>query len=144
MECIIVAEIKIIYIPRVANIASSIISFVVEDNLYDVVEELTPLAAKWKAIGRALRLKSGDLDRIEFAHPGRPRECLSDVILMWLKKNYRVEKYGQPTWQKIVEIVANSAGGDDAARAKIIASKHQKTTASPDEGTCICIPKPYY
>ena len=104
-----------------------------EDDLYDIVKELTPLAAKWKTIGRALRLKAGELDRIESSHPGSPEECLSDVILNWLKNNYNVEKFGQPTWQKLVEIVADPAGGNDAARARTIASKHQKTTHT-DEG----------
>ena len=92
-----------------------------EDDLYDISKDLTSLAAKWKEIGIALRLRCGVLDKID---SGRPDRCLSYVIENWLKKNYNFTKFGPPTWRWLVEIVADPAGGNDRALADEIAKKH--------------------
>jgi len=92
-----------------------------EDDLYDISKDLTSLAAKWKEIGIALRLRCGVLDKID---SGRPDRCLSYVIENWLKKNYNATKFGPPTWRWLVEIVADPAGGNDRALADEIAKKH--------------------
>ena len=89
------------------------------------------MAGRWKAIGIALRLKYGELDGI---NSGRPDECLSDVIANWLKRNYNVDRFGPPTWRKLVEIVADPAGGNNKALADEIARKH--LTEKEDGSTC--------
>ena len=89
--------------------------------MFDIKRDLTPLAAKWKEIGIALRLRCGELDKIE---SGRPDRCLLYVIGSWLKKNYNATKFGPPTWRWLVEIVADPAGGNDTALADKIARKH--------------------
>ena len=33
------------------------------------------------------------------------------MVKEWLKRNYNVEKYGEPTWQRLVEVVVHPAGG---------------------------------
>ena len=100
----------------------SIILFSTErDDLYDVKRDLNPLAAKWKEIGIALRLRGGELDKMD---PRNPDRCLSDVLESWLKRNYDTERFGLPTWRWLVEIVADPAGGNDAALADKIARKH--------------------
>ena len=43
----------------------------------------------------------------------------------WLKRNYKVEKFGEPTWQRLVEAVGNQAGGANMALAKKIARRHK-------------------
>ena len=43
----------------------------------------------------------------------------------WLKRNYKVEKFGEPTWQRLVEAVGNPAGGEDMALARKIAGRHK-------------------
>ena len=91
------------------------------DNLYDVKRELIPLAARWKDIGIALRLRGGELDKMDSGHPD---QCLSDVLESWLKKNYNVKKFGPPTWRWLVEIVADPAAGNDTDLADKIARKH--------------------
>ena len=60
--------------------------------------------------------------------PGRPDRCLSDVIENWLKRNYNTERFGPPTWRKLVEIVADPAAGNDRALAGKIARKHLAET----------------
>lgn len=83
-----------------------------------------PLAAKWKAIGMALRIKTGELNKIKSSCQGDPGECLTEVLTKWLQLNYDVEKYGKPTWQKLVEVVRDPAGGGDPALADSIANEH--------------------
>ena len=83
----------------------------------------------------AMRLKAGELDTIEAAHPGNPEECLSDVLQNWLKRNYlNVEKFGPPTWKWLVEVVADSAAGNDTALAERIAEEHPGAEIEFGEG----------
>ena len=91
------------------------------ENLFDVKRELIPLAARWKDIGIALRLRGGELDKMD---PRHPDQCLSGVLESWLKRNYDVKMFGPPTWRWLVEIVADPAGGNDTALADKIARKH--------------------
>ena len=102
--------------------ATKLSSSTEDDDLYDVIKDLAPLAARWKEIGIALRLRSGELDKIDFEKPNR---CLLYVIENWLKRNYNVRKFGQPTWKWLVDIVADPAAGNDKALANAIARNHQ-------------------
>ena len=52
-----------------------------------------------------------------------PDECLSDVILEWLRRNYSEEIIGLPTWKWLVEVVADPVTGNDTALANRIAEK---------------------
>ena len=87
--------------------------------------ELLGVAAKWRGIGGGLRLRAAVLDTIQEANQGDPEECLSRVVLEWLRKNYNTERFGEPTWQGLVEVVATPAGGNNNDLAAKIASKHQ-------------------
>ena len=40
-------------------------------------------------------------------------------------RNYNVKKFGEPTWQKLVEAVGDPAGGANAALARKIATNHK-------------------
>ena len=46
------------------------------------------------------------------------------VVLEYLKRNYNVEKFGAPTWKKIVDAVRKPAGGNNNAEADKIAKKY--------------------
>ena len=54
-----------------------------------------------------------------------PRNCLREAIVHWLKQAYNVDKNGKPTWRKIVDVIAEPAGGNDPALAAALAQKHQ-------------------
>ena len=84
-----------------------------------------PVASSWKAIGRGLRIDSGRLDTIQESCDKKPKECLSEVLTCWLKRNYNVERFGEPTWRAVVKVVAHPAGGDSCALALSIARKKQ-------------------
>ena len=42
-------------------------------------------AAQWREIGTRLKVKSGTLDEIEWAHQRSPRECLLKMFDAWCK-----------------------------------------------------------
>ena len=95
-----------------------------DDDHFDVQSELIPLAASWKSIGFALRLKPDALETIEKQHCGDPTACLTSMVTEWLKRNYNVKKFGEPTWQKLAKAVGDAAGGANKALSKRIAKKH--------------------
>ena len=95
--------------------------------------ELIPVAAKWRSIGNALRLKHGVLENIHTKHSGNPDECLLNVVTEWLKRNYNMEKFGEPTWQWLVKAVDHPAGGANKALALEIATRHKV------EGIYVCL-----
>ena len=99
-----------------------------EDDHFDILTEMMPVAGSWKTIGRGLRLDSGRLETINASNPGKPIDCLSDMISCWLKRNYNVERFGEPTWQAVVKVVAHPAAGDNNALALNIAKQHLGNT----------------
>ena len=96
-----------------------------DDDLFDVQSELIPVSAKWRNIGTALRLKSDVLESIQAASGSDPPACLGSMVTEWLKKNYNVKRFGEPTWQKLVEAVGHPAGGANMATARDIARRHK-------------------
>jgi hypothetical protein len=51
-------------------------------------------------------------------------QAFIEVLNIFLKHRYNVQKYGPPTWRKLVEAVDNPAGGNNHALAKKIAENH--------------------
>ena len=82
------------------------------------------VVGRWKAIGRGFRIDSGHLDQIQTDNQGDCEECLSGVLTCWLRKNYNVELFGEPTWRTVVKMVAHSAAGNNSALALSIAERH--------------------
>ena len=82
------------------------------------------VADSWKAIGRGLRIDNGRLRTIQANYPRDSEECLSEMLICWLKRNYNVERFGEPTWRAVVKVVAHPAGGGNPALALSIAEQH--------------------
>ena len=85
--------------------------------------ELTPVTARWKQVGLALRLNPARLDVIQKEN----REldiCVSEALTLWLNKCYNTDKYGDPSWKLLAEAVGHSAGGNNRALAINITEKH--------------------
>ena len=95
-----------------------------EDDLFDLKKALISVVAKWKSIGIGLGIKQGKLDEIEAANPGDPSDCLTKVLSTWLSRSYTVKRFGEPTWQKLTQIVLDSAAGNNPALALTIAKEH--------------------
>ena len=83
-----------------------------------------PIVCSWKAIGRGLRIDSGHLDMIQKDNPGNSKEGLSEMLTCWLKRNYDVKRFGEPSWRAVVTVVACPAAGDNHALALNIAKQH--------------------
>ena len=81
--------------------------------------------SSWKAIGVAFRLKASKLREIEEVNRGNLKDCLIDILTNWLNRNYNVDKFGEPSWRRVVEVIANPAAGDNTVHAKSIADAHQ-------------------
>ena len=94
------------------------------DDLFDVQCELTTASAKWRSIGIALRLNHNSLDTIQSDNHDSTA-CLTSMLTEWLKRNYNVKKFGEPTWQWLVKAVHNPAGGANTALARQIARNHK-------------------
>ena len=74
-------------------------------------------SARWKAVEdncwHALRLNPSDLDTIETSpHSTTADKCLSEMLILSLKGNYNVEKFGK---RMLVGAVMAPAGGADRA-----------------------------
>ena len=94
------------------------------DDFFDVQSELVPVAANWKSIGIALHLKPDVWEKIDTQYSDNPRACLTLIVKEWLKRNYNVGRFGEPTWQRLVEAVGHPAGGGNMEVARRIAMKH--------------------
>ena len=118
-ECSYIADVQVLLI-----LIFNIHTLTDEDDLFEVMEEISTLDSKYYQIGMGLRLKPKDLQSIEERFHQDPSRALSKVVETWLQQQYNVQKCGQPTWQMLVKAVNSPAGGNDHTLAKKIASKH--------------------
>ena len=95
------------------------------NHLFDVQVELILVAANWKSIGLLLRLKPDVLENIDTKYSGNPHVCLSAMVKEWLIRNYNRKVYGEPTWQRLVEVVGHPAGGANMELARDMATRHK-------------------
>ena len=95
-----------------------------EDNLFEVMDEISSLDSRYYDIGMGLRLNLSELDSIEESFHRNPRRALTRVVVAWLQKKYNVQKFGPPTWRMLVKAVDRPAGGNDHNLAKKIAANH--------------------
>ena len=72
-------------------------------------------------LGIALGFPPQELTAIQNRTIGNP---LAGVLLAWLNQCHETERYGLPTWRRLVEAVDNPTGGNNHELAKTIASKH--------------------
>ena len=102
--------------PKFAHIA--------EDDFHEVYCELVNIKARYYQLGIALGLPPGELEAIRKTHSQDMAQALTQVLLLWLRQQYNVEKYGRPTWQRLREAVDSPSGGNNHALAEKIAEKH--------------------
>ena len=82
------------------------------------------MAGSWHKMAIGLRLSSSIIRLIAKQCSSDPEYCLFTAVEDWLKKMYKIEKYGNPSWQALVRAVASPAGGANQALAQAIAEKH--------------------
>ena len=81
------------------------------------------MTARWKHIGLALHLNHGQLKKIEKEN-GDLEDCMTEMLTLWLQKNYNTERFGEPSWELLAAAVSHRSGGKDAALAESIARKY--------------------
>ena len=93
------------------------------EDLQDVRSALEPVIARWRPIGLALRLTSNRLDVIN-RDRGNCEDCLTEVLTLWLNRNYDTEQYGEPSWEMLARAVGHRAGGNDTALSQEITGRY--------------------
>ena len=88
------------------------------------MQEVISVKSRYYALGRTLGLPPGELESIRQTNAHNPEQALNDILLMWLRQKYSIEKFGLPTWQSLVKAIKNPAGGRDPALAKQITARH--------------------
>ena len=87
------------------------------DDLRDVKIKLQPVMARWRDIGLVLGIADHKLESINKKCNSEVKDCLTDMLRLWLNRAYNVEKYGEPSWQTLREAIRNPAGGECPALA---------------------------
>ena len=95
-----------------------------EDDFHEVYCELENIKARYYQLGIVLGLPLGKLEAIRKTHSQDVEQALTQVLLLWLKQQYNVEKFGCPTWQRLREAVDSPSGGENPALAERIAKKY--------------------
>ena len=96
-----------------------------EDDLVDVIEEVMDVAARWRSVGLALRLRVAELDTISSKNHTDPTECLKDMLLAWVQQHYNINEFGPPSWRLLCQAIFKQAGGNNPALARKIAEHHR-------------------
>ena len=55
-------------------------------------------------------------------------ECLQEVLLEWLRRNFDTKQHGHPSWRRLCVAVADPKGGENKALAEEIANHHSTVT----------------
>ena len=92
--------------------------FLAAEDLAVVKRELGPFV-QWNNLGLNLGLSPSRLEVIKVDHTGTDQR-LEAVLLHWLRKNYKVDEYGSPSWNRLAEAVEPF----DRALAIAIRKKH--------------------
>ena len=95
-----------------------------EDDLHDVYIAVVDVTTSYYKLGIGLGLPSIELDKIHKGFPYDVDQAFTEVLLVWLRHRYNVEKHGPPTWCRLVEAVDSPAGGNNHELAKNIACQH--------------------
>ena len=105
-------------------VINHIVLFSGENDLVDVVEEVISVAAKWRSLGLALRLKTAELDTISSKNHTNPTDCLNDMLLAWLQQRYDTKTFGPPCWRMLCQAISKQSAGNNPALARVIAEHH--------------------
>ena len=84
-------------------------------------DECSPLASKWQQLSAYLGLKLSIIDRIKSDFPNDSLGCWSEALKEWIRMNYDVQKYGEPSWRTLLKAIAKV----DKLYFRRLAAQHQ-------------------
>lgn len=70
-----------------------------------MVDTIKCLCSLWRNVASNIGLSEENVESISQQHPTDDLKCLSEVIKMWLRKDYDWEKYGCPSWKMLARAV---------------------------------------
>ena len=97
----------------------------VEDDFREVYREVVSIQSHYYQFGIELGLPLREMDAVQKAFRQDIPQAFTEVLKIFLKHRYNIEKYGPPTWRKLVEAVDSPAGGNSHALAKKIAEHYK-------------------
>lgn len=97
----------------------------VEDDVPVVFKTVSSIAGRYSPFLRVLGLPESRLAQIKAECRDDPQECLQKGIICLLQENFNTGKYGRLTWRRLVEAVADTAGGNNHTLARKIAAEHK-------------------
>ena len=84
------------------------------------------VSSHWYNIGIHLGIPTGTLDNLRSKNRNDPDNCLTCVLVEWLKNWSRFNRrMGPPTWRRVVIAVSSRVGGDHPAQASTIAKEYK-------------------
>ena len=107
----------------------------VEDDFREVRREVVSIQSHYYQFGIELGLPLREMNIVQETFRQDVPRAFMEVLQIFLKHRYNVEKYGPPTWRKLVEAVDSPAGGNDHALAKKIAEQHHYSASKDDQIT---------
>ena len=81
------------------------------ENLKEVLEQISEIAANWSMFGLALEIKNSELNAI---NRKENLDCLMEVVSLWLKGNG-----GETTWKFLCEALRSTLVKNPAIAKKI-------------------------
>ena len=97
---------------------------IAEDDFREVHIQAVNVHFCYYQLGTYLGLPQREVEGVRMTYNTNINQAFIEVLLAWLRQRYNVEKYGPPTWRRLVEAVDNPAGGNNHALAKTIADHH--------------------
>ena len=86
--------------------------------------EVISIQSSYYKFGIELGLPLREMDAVQKAFWQDIPQAFTEVLRIFLSHRYNIDKYGPPTWRRLVEAVDNPAGGNNHALAKKIAEHH--------------------
>lgn len=88
-----------------------------------MVAELSEgVADRWDSVGIFLGIPYKVIERCRLEDT--VEEKMMTLVSSWVGRKYDVEKFGQPSWRKLVEAVAHKSGGYHKRQATSLANNH--------------------
>ena len=102
-----------------------VVSFFIagEDDLCDVLHEVSSLKPDYFQLGIALGVPPSEVEAIKNSFYHNPEQALTEVLLKWLRGHLTASNVFPPTWQSLVKAV-HSPICNNSLLAQAIASRH--------------------
>ena len=96
-----------------------------------MLKSIADVAPNWEPIGSLLGIHGDTLTAISNDNSASADKCLIDMVTCWLQHNYDTSRHGLPTWERLVQVIASPAGGNNATLALTIAQQHNVSVPQP-------------